>query len=94
MKKFFYRLILLMVLIGGTIAFWAYFQIFSPVTINDKEEIIHIPSGSEKKDLSRLLIGADILKKTTSFERVSECGVYRMGTKCYSQNRCLISTSS
>ncbi len=70
-KKLLYSFIILL-LIGGSLTYWAYTQIFSAnVALEDNTITFDIPSGSSFEEVTKLLSDQDIIIDEESFKRVA-----------------------
>ncbi len=70
--KWFLRLFIILVILAAIAGYWTYQNIFSEnVTVNESNALIQIPTSSSFDDVVKLLKEKNILKETSSFERVS-----------------------
>ena len=72
LKKLFY-LFLILVVVGGIGAYWAYNNIFIPNTAFDDEEMnIQIPKNSSYEDVLGILKDKNVIVDEVSFNRVAQ----------------------
>ena len=83
LKKIIYSIIVVLLLIGGLGAYWAYKTIYQPnVNVGEKKsKIIYIPTGSTFEDVVRILSENNILKDQASFEWLAQKKKYKNAIK-------------
>ncbi len=79
MKKLLFVLLIL-ALIGGAVAYWAYQTIFSPnVLVSSEAKEVYIPTGTDYDGVLDMLQERQIITSSTSFDRVAGWMSYKAG---------------